>query len=210
MEIIEMTPRQKLLFIAKNSNTADYPSMVKAAFSLNTQQTKSMRFQAVLAALLHKELHCYICGSQIINFSTKDEPHFENGESMTYEHVFPSCFNGGNHILNGRAACSKCNREKSDSLEFDTFKGRFKVVPERRYHLRDLMYILKKKMTILGVSESDYIGCLLHYFYDTKHSLMNEEQVRKFEQFCAFVNVPVDFGDLTQFKEIFIGILKPV
>lgn len=204
-----MTPREKLIFISKNRTTTDYPTMVKSSFGLNTQQTKSMRFQAILAALLHKELHCYICGSNIINFSTKEEAHFENGESMTYDHVFPSCFNGSNHILNGRAACSKCNREKSDSLEFETFKGSVRIIPEKRFYLRDLMYYIKQEMLLKDVSPEKYIGCFLHFFSDTTNSLMNELQVQEFENFCNFVDVPVNF-DLDSFKHVFIGKLTPI
>lgn len=204
-----MNPREKLIFISKSRNTTDYPSMVKASFGLNTQQTKSMRFQAVLAALLHKELHCYICGSLIINFNTKEDAHFENGESITYDHVFPYCFNGSNHILNGRAACSKCNREKSDSLEFDTFKGPVRVIPEKRFYLRDLMYSVKQQMFDKGILPEAYIGCFLHFFTDTAHSLMNEIQVKEFEEFCHFVDVPVTF-DTNKLKHVFIGKLIPI
>jgi len=205
-----MTPREKLIFISKSRNTTDYPKMIKSSFGLNTQQTKSMRFQAILASLLHKELNCYICGSPIIHFSTKDEGHFENGESITYDHVFPSCFNGTNHVLNGRGACSKCNREKSDSLEFETYRGMVRVIPEKRFYLRDLIYSVKQQMLEKGVQPQEYIGCFLHFFMDTANSLMSEEQVYEFEEFCHFVDVPITFGDTSQFKHVFVGILTPI
>lgn len=121
-------------------------------FGLNSSIREKNKYRAIIAGIIKKSLSCYVSGEtieQVILCGNNQEHELSNGDMLTFDHLFPQCFNGINGLINGMPMSSSANSRKSDSLKFESIYGLVTISPIPVYnigHVREyISYLLKEK-----------------------------------------------------------------
>jgi len=186
------TDRQKLEFLTKNFASHKLYSATAETFDLDQHKRKHILFHALMASLFRKELSCYICGSEIVKFSLVKEAHFDNGQHITYDHIWPGSYNGSKHVLNGRATCFCCNNRRGNELKFDTYKGRVEITPETYYARRDILSHVKLQLTQKNIHFDHKINTLMRTINDKSKGFLQRKEVDELEVFLNSIGMHVD------------------
>lgn len=198
------TDRQKLEYLIKNFTTDKLYAATAETFDLNVQKRKHILFHALMASLFQKELNCYICGSPIVKFTLNKEAHFENGQHITYDHIWPDSYNGTSHVLNGRATCFCCNNKRGNELKFDTYKGAIEITPETYYARRDVLSNVKFQLNKQGIVFNHRIHTLMKTINDKSKGFLSKDEVIGLEKFLNSIDMKVKM-DFEKYTTAIVG-----
>ena len=100
---------------------------------------------AAFVAVRDKE--CYICSSKIVFFD-KTENRFiaENGQFITFDHILPKSLKGCDALINGKAACSRCNTSRGNETTFETKRGMVTVELRRVIKNSDIKKVVDRAL----------------------------------------------------------------
>lgn len=198
------TDRQKLEFLTTNFDSHKLYAATAETFGLNVEKRKHILFHALMASLFQKELNCYICGSPIVKFSLSKEAHFENGQHITYDHIWPDSYNGTSHVLNGRATCFCCNNKRGNELKFETYKGKIEITPESYYARRDVLSDVKFQLNQKGIDFNHKIHTLMKTINDKSKGFLRKKEVAELERFLNSIGMTVELN-LEKYSTAIIG-----
>lgn len=111
---------------------------IEKQFGLNSSVRERNKYRAVIAGIIKKSLSCYVSGEtieQVIICGNNQEQELSNGDMLTFDHLFPQCFNGINGLINGMPMSSSANSRKSDSLQFESKYGLVTINPIPVYNI---------------------------------------------------------------------------
>lgn len=198
------TDRRKLEYLIQNFTSDKLYSATAETFDLDVQKRKNILFHALMASLFQKELNCYICGSPIVKFSLVKEAHFENGQHITYDHIWPDSYNGSSHVLNGRATCFCCNNKRGNELKFDTYKGSIEITPETYYARRDVLSDAKFQLSKKGIAFDHRINTLMKTITDKSKGFLSKAEVVALEKFLNSISMNVSL-EVEKYSTAIIG-----
>lgn len=110
------------------------------------------KYRAVIAGIVKKSLSCYVSGEnieQVVICGNSSEQEFTNGDTLSFDHLFPQCLNGVNSLINGMPMSSSANSKKSDQLSFESKYGLVTISPVSLYSskmVKDYLELLFHQM----------------------------------------------------------------
>jgi hypothetical protein len=155
---------------------------------------------------------CYICGSEITHFDF-DQKRFiaANGQIITFDHILPKALNGADMVVNGKAACYKCNQLRADKIKLNTVSGQIRIEAVKIVKISKIVSIINKMLWHKKIS-----NCMNKYFYEALCEKYPELYVIKddIDSFIAFVEHEIGLilktEDIKKMNVSKIGIIKTV
>lgn len=111
---------------------------IEKIHSLPDNIREKNKYRAIISGIIKGSIDCYVTGESIekVVFSGNQQEHeFSNGDTLSFDHLFPQCFNGINSLINGMPMCAKANSKKSDLVIFESNFGLVTIKPISAYNI---------------------------------------------------------------------------
>lgn len=124
---------------------------IEERHSLPSNIREKNKYRAIISGIVKGSIDCYVTGEQIekVVFSGSQQEHeFSNGDTLSFDHLFPQCFNGVNSLINGMPMCARANSKKSDNVVFESSFGLVTINPISAYNIttvHDYIYATLQK-----------------------------------------------------------------
>lgn len=136
---------------------------IEKKHSLPSNVREKNKYRAMISGIIKKSIDCYFTGESIervVLSGSQKENEFSNGDTLSFDHLFPQCLNGINSLINGMPMCAKANSKKSDLLEFESAFGTVIIKPIAAYNIgvvHDYIYMNLHKMGYSKNKSRDFV-----------------------------------------------------